>query len=314
MIDAQGRTVNYLRLSLTTECNLRCRYCLPEGQLIKHDSLTLDDYAFVVKAAAALGVNRVRLTGGEPLLVKGLADFCAVVRNTPGINDLAITTNGHGLANQADRLYQAGVGRVNISLDSLRPDRYSYLTRGGTLATVLAGIDAALKTPMYPVKINCVVMGGLNDDELMDFALLTARAPLSVRFIELMPFGEASLWDNSYFVPVKKMKEQLAQLFLEPAEILGGGPAEIFRIPGGLGTIGFISGASQHFCTNCNRLRVTAEGLVRPCLFSDAEYSLAPAIVARDMDWAIDIIRTAVTLKPHRNEVLCSKRMAEIGG
>ncbi|MDP3486504.1 MAG: radical SAM protein, partial [Bacillota bacterium] len=208
MIDGQGRVINYLRLSLTSECNLRCRYCLPEGRIAVGSGLTLADFAFIVEVAAGLGISRVRLTGGEPLLVQGLAEFVAEIRQYPGISDIALTTNAQGLANIASDIYRAGVSRANISLDSLQPERYAYLTRGGKLHVALQGVEAALDVGMFPVKINCVILGGINDDELEAFALWTRIMPISVRFIELMPFGEAANWPKGSFVSVRSMKER----------------------------------------------------------------------------------------------------------
>ena len=263
MIDGQGRVIDYLRLSLTSECNLRCRYCLPEGQIAPSTRLTLSDFAFIVEVAAGLGIRRVRLTGGEPLLVPGLAEFVAEIRQYPGISDIALTTNAQGLEAIAHKIYQAGVSRVNISLDSLQPERYAYLTRGGKLHLALRGIEAALDLGMFPVKVNCVIIGSVNDDELKTFALWTRHKPVSVRFIELMPFGEAASWPDSSFVSVKSMKERLAPLISRKVEVTGGGPAESFAITDGLGSIGFISGTTEHFCGSCNRLRVTSVGTIK---------------------------------------------------
>lgn len=314
MIDGQGRLVDYLRLSLTSECNLRCRYCLPEGRIASTSRLSLSDFAFIVEVAASVGINRVRLTGGEPLLVRGLTEFVAEIRQYPGISDIALTTNAQGLHSMAHELFCAGVSRVNISLDSLRPERYTYLTRGGNLHLALQGVDAALEVGMFPVKINCVIMGGINDDELEDFALWTRSKPISVRFIELMPFGEAANWPSSSFVSSRSMKGCLAHLVSHKVQVTGGGPAESFAIANGLGNVGFISGTTEHFCGSCNRLRVTSSGTIRPCLFSDLEYSLEHAIKNRDHQGLKQLLHEAARLKPAREGSMSTKRMAEIGG
>ena len=314
MIDGQGRVIDYLRLSLTAACNLRCRYCLPEGRIVPHTELTLADFAFIVKVAASLGISRVRLTGGEPLLVQGLAEFVAEIAQYPGIRDISLTTNAQGLESAADVIFRAGVSRVNISLDSLQTERYTYLTRGGKLDAALRGVEAALEVGMFPVKINCVVMGGINDDELEAFALWTRSKPISVRFIELMPFGEAANWPDSSFVSVRTMKERLAHLISHKVEVAGGGPAESFVITGGLGSIGFISGTTEHFCGSCNRLRVTSAGTIRPCLFSDVERSVQEVVRYRDYQGLQTILLDAALHKPVRENSMKTKRMAEIGG
>ena len=314
MIDGQGRVIDYLRLSLTSECNLRCRYCLPEGRIASNSKLTLADFAFIVEVAAGLGIKRVRLTGGEPLLVQGLAEFVAEIRQYPGIRDIALTTNAQGLENHAAALFRAGVSRVNISLDSLQPERYAHLTRGGKLQVALKGVQAALEVGMSPVKINCVIMGGVNDDEIEAFALWTRLTPISVRFIELMPFGEAANWPDSSFVSVRAMKERLTHLCPHKIDVAGGGPAENFVITDGIGSIGFISGTTEHFCGNCNRLRVTSAGAIRPCLFSDLEFSLQEAVKNRDYQVLEQLLVEAAFLKPVREDSMKTKRMAEIGG
>lgn len=314
MKDRQGRVIDYLRLSLTSECNLRCLYCLPAVRGILNSSLALDDFAFIVRAAARLGITRVRLTGGEPLLVPGLGDFIKDIKRINGISDVALTTNAQRLAAHIDELSRAGISRLNVSLDSLKPERYAYLTRGGKLEPALAGIEAALSAGMSPVKVNCVVIGGVNDDEIEAFALWTKHKPINVRFIELMPFGEAAKWEPHSFVPVRTIKERLSSLGLTHTTVLGGGPAENYVINKGVGTVGFISGTSEHFCGSCNRLRITCLGSIRPCLFADVEYSIIDAVKSRDIDLLVDLMVSAADHKPERQSTIVSKRMAEIGG
>lgn len=312
MLDAQGRTIDYLRLSLTPACNLRCRYCTSSGDDREQSIMDNCDLVFLVGVAAELGIRRVRLTGGEPLLKPDLPELIADLCNLNGISEVSLTTNGHLLASMAAQLKQAGVARVNVSLDSLRPERYRYMTRGGELGEVLAGISKALQVGLTPVKINCVVVGGINDDELLDFAALTYREPLSVRFIELMRLGAAEAWPEARFVSVKAMQESLGPL--ENAAEVGAGPAMVYRLPSAVGTIGFISGDSKHFCAVCNRVRVTARGAVRPCLFSPIELDVLAAVRLRDKPALAEVLQAAVSAKQPREAALAKTRMAEIGG
>ncbi|HSL93565.1 MAG TPA: GTP 3',8-cyclase MoaA [Bacillota bacterium] len=313
MIDRLGREVNYLRLSLTSRCNLRCNYCLP-ADLIQSgpEALGEDDFVFIVEAAARAGIQRVRLTGGEPMLVPFLPALVSRIAAIDGIEDIALTTNGVSLAENASTLKQAGLTRVNISIDSLKPDRYREITRGGNLETVLSGVWAALRAELCPVKINCVVIGGVNDDEIADYVALTLHHPLSVRFIELMPFGECSDWPEARFIPMEQVIKSIGAL--EPAATEGGGPAAIYRVPGAMGTVGFIQGVSRHFCATCNRLRITSQGKIRPCLFADDELDMIAAIRARDIEMAGQMMRDALEHKPDRMAVQRRKKMAEIGG
>lgn len=312
MRDAQGRTIDYLRLSLTPSCNLRCRYCNANGQEREHSPMDNSDLVFLVSVATALGISRVRLTGGEPLLKPDLPELIAALRDLTGVAEITLTTNGNRLADMAVRLQQAGLSRVNVSLDSLRGERYRYLTRGGDLSDVLLGLAAATAAGLTPIKVNCVVVGGINDDELGDFAALTFREPLSVRFIELMRLGVAEAWPATRFVSVKAMQERLGAL--EKAVEVGAGPAAVYRLPGALGTIGFISGNSEHFCADCNRVRVTARGTVRPCLFSSLELDVLAAVRRRDKGAVAEILQAAVFAKQPREAALAKTRMTEIGG
>ena len=314
MRDAQGRTIDYLRLSLTPSCNLRCRYCSSSGEDRAREFSGMDnsDFAFLVSVAALLGIRRVRLTGGEPLLKPDLPELVAALSGIAGILEVSLTTNGHLLASLAGTLKQAGLARVNVSLDSLRAERYRYLTRGGELSDALAGLSAALAAGLTPVKINCVVVGGINDDELTDFAALTYKEPLSVRFIELMRLGVAEAWPVTRFVAVKAMQERLGPL--ENASEVGAGPATTYRLPGAVGTIGFISGDSEHFCADCNRVRVTARGSVRPCLFSSLEIDVLEAVKRRDKGAVAQTLQAGISAKQPRDARLAKTRMAEIGG
>jgi len=312
MLDGHGRSIDYLRLSLTTMCDLRCRYCQPEGVVPGALELSLDDFLFLVRCAAKLGVSVVRLTGGEPLLRAGLDAFIEELSAIPGIKDVALTTNGTLLSQLALPLKNKGLKRVNISIDSLRQERYTYITRGGDLGKVLAGIDAALLAGLFPVKLNCVVMRGFNEDEVPAFAELTRNKDLSVRFIEVMPFGEGVELPSTAVVPSQEIMASIGQL--ETAFQEGSGPAKVFRLPGARGTIGFISGVSEYFCGGCNRLRVTSYGTVRPCLFVESEYDIYEHVVNRDGKALEQALLTVVANKPRREQYIDRRRMAEIGG
>jgi len=319
--DSFQRPVNYLRISVTDRCNLRCLYCMPtEGiSLLSHsDILTYEEISTVAQAAVELGIVKLRLTGGEPLVRSGLTTLVAMLAGIRGIDDISLTTNGMLLERYAGELKKAGLRRINISLDSLHGDRFHSITRVGELDQVLRGIEAARQVGLDPVKTNTVVIRGTNDDEILDFARLTIEGDWHVRFIEYMPFAGDE--GGRLLVPVSEMKQRIETLGeLEPSLPNGGGPAKYFRLPGASGTIGFISPVSEHFCRACNRLRLTADGKLRPCLFSDNEVDLREPL--RQGATAGDIkrlIREAVSLKPAGHKlkagVTCERLMAQIGG
>ena len=279
------RSITYLRISVTDRCNLHCVYCLlPEGVALKarDECRTFDEIARSVWAAANLGVRRVRNTGGEPLVRAGLPDLVATIAHTPGIEEVTLTTNGLLLARHAEALARAGLRRVNVSLDTLREERFRQISRVGRgLNQVFDGIRAAEQAGMVPIKLNAVVVRGYNDDELADLACLTFAKNLYVRFIELMPVGQCAAWDRARFVPVTEMKERLEAKFgiltgAMPPE--GGGPARYYRLAGAGATVAFIAPVRQHFCEECNRLRLTADGKLRPCLLLDREIDLKAAL------------------------------------
>ena len=274
--DSFQRPIDYLRISVTDRCNLRCIYCMPaEGiRLMSHeDILSYEEIYTVAEAAADLGIKKVRITGGEPLVRAGLPKLVQMLAQINAIDDISLTTNGILLAHYATELKSADLRRVNVSLDTLKQDRFKYITRGGNLGDVLAGIEVAKSVGLNPTKINVVVMSGINDDELLDFATKTITEEWHVRFIEHMPFGEDT--NASSFVSVDEMRQRLAALGeLEPCSFKGNGPAKYFRLPQANGTIGFITPVSEHFCFHCNRLRLTADGKLRPCLLSEAEIDL----------------------------------------
>ncbi|MFH0846675.1 MAG: GTP 3',8-cyclase MoaA [Chloroflexota bacterium] len=322
--DSFRRPINYLRISVTDRCNLRCVYCMPpEGiPLIAHqDILTYEEIGTIVRAAAELGITKVRLTGGEPLTRLGLPQLVAMIAGIPGIDDISMTTNGTLLPRYTRELKAAGLKRVNISLDTLRAERFSGICRFSQLDDVLAGIDAAREAGLSPIKINVVVMAGVNDDELVDFARKTVDEGWNVRFIELMHMKGVADMENRY-IPAKEMMKRLDVLGkLEPcfAEV-GNGPAKYYRLPGARGTIGFITPVSEHFCEHCNRLRLTSDGKLHLCLLSEEEVDLRePLRHGISFEGLKGLIREAVKRKPsghHLAEgVQSSKRpMSQVGG
>ncbi len=276
--DSFQRPINYLRISVTDRCNLRCLYCMPpEGvSLLPHaDILTYEEIHTVVEAAAELGINKVRITGGEPLARAGLPELVRTLASIKVIDDISLTTNGTLLSRYAAELKQAGLRRVNVSLDTLVPDKFKYITRGGNLGSVLEGIEVAKSVGLTPVKINVVLMPGTNDDELLDFAKKTINEDWHVRFIEQMPFT-CKPTSISEFVSANSVRQRLEVLGkLEPCQVsVGNGPAKYYRWPEAKGTIGFITPISEHFCFHCNRLRLTADGKLRPCLLNESEIDL----------------------------------------
>lgn len=279
MLDSYGRKIDYLRVSITDRCNLRCRYCRPADDAENSgdsEVLALEHIVRLVKVGAKIGVRKVRLTGGEPLMRKDVVQLVAEIAAIPGIEDISITTNGTLFAQMAESLKAAGIKRVNFSLDSLDPSKFEYITRHGRMQHVLASIIKALELGMSPVKLNTVVMKGINDDEVLDFVRLAYQYPLHVRFIEFMPIGDSAKTQQEWFLSSKEIKKKVDQQYnlINTAAVTGGGPARYYKLYGGAGTIGFISPMSQHFCAECNRLRITADGQLRGCLFSKDEVSL----------------------------------------
>ena len=280
MKDVFRREIDYLRISITDKCNLRCVYCMPEEgiKLRPHlEILRFEEILELVKVAADLGISKVRITGGEPLVRRGVVPFIRDLTRIPGIKDVAMTTNGVLLPKLGPELKRAGLNRLNISLDTLEPEKFRKITRVGNLHQVWEGIEAALDLKFGPIKINTVVMRGINDDEILDFVRLIFLYPLHVRFIECMPIGEADGWAQQSMVPQAEIKARVEERFrLEPSDdhILGAGPAQYYQVPGALGSLGFISPITAHFCPACNRLRLTSDGRLRPCLNSRWEIDL----------------------------------------
>ena len=317
MIDRSGRDITYLCISVTDKCNLRCRYCMPAEGICKKahsDMLTEDELITAVEAAAALGIRKVRITGGEPLIKKNILSICRRTAAVPGIEEVCLTTNGTGLPQMAAELRAAGVNRLNLSLDTLDPQKYAYMTRTGKLENFFAGLEAALKADFDKIKINAVLIGGFNDDEIPNLAALTMRYPVDVRFIELMPMYDGGDFGPEAYIPCETVLNKLPS-----AETMtpDGGVAKLYRLPGAMGNIGLISPVSAHFCGSCNRIRLTADGKLKPCLHKSDEYSV------KGLDFADmkAIMEQAIWNKPswhgdldalHRSNA--GRNMNEIGG
>ena len=344
--DGFGRDISYLRIAVTDKCNFRCIYCMPEEGVPPraHDEmLSAEEIAHFVRLVAGEGIRRVRLTGGEPLVSHRIVPLIRDIRAIPGIEDISLTTNGALLPRMAPELKDAGLDRVNISLDTLDPVLFGKITRLGRLEQTMAGIDAALAWGFTPVKVNCVVVRRLEQD-VAALARLTVDRPIHLRFIEYMPIGDEhtsshcavaphspslnpELWDASDTVPSDELRQRISAAGkatglgeLEPLDATdapaGAGPARYWKFPGAAGTVGFISAMSNHFCASCNRLRLTADGNVRPCLFSDAEYSVREALRAGDDAHVLGIWRDAVAHKPQEHAIIegTQRFMSQIGG
>lgn len=315
MKDNFGRDIFYLRLSVTDLCNLRCIYCMPEDGVVKRrheDILSVDEIEEIVRAAAACGIRKIRVTGGEPLVRGGIIEICRRISDTRGIRELCLTTNGILLPKYADELKAAGVRRLNISLDSLDPETYKRITRNGTLEAALDGVRIALNAGFDAVKINAVLMGGVNDNEIWRMLDLTLRYKVNVRFIEVMPIGQCAQWAEERFVSAARVLEAAPEL----TDIGVDGVAKIYQLPGGLGTVGLISPISSHFCPTCNRIRIAADGMLKPCLHSADEINLR-GLHGTELEEAI---RSAISQKPRKHnldtgEISASARnMNAIGG
>lgn len=316
MKDRFGREINYLRISITDRCNLRCKYCMPENGFRKVDSkevLTIDEYLKIVKAFKELGIEKVRITGGEPLVKRGVVDLIQGIKEI-GIKDISMTTNGILLGDMARDLKKAGLDRVNISLDSLNPTRYREITRGGDLQKVLESIEICKEVGIKPIKINTVVLRSFNLDEFRDFIDLTKNEDIIVRFIELMPIGEAIQYKNNFV-----SNEELIKLCtnLTPIETKRvSGPAKYYKIEGYKGKVGFINPISCNFCKNCNRLRLTVKGKIVLCLHSSKTVDIKTPL--RENKDIKEIILKAIDKKPERHSLIQGKYnktdMNEIGG
>lgn len=312
--DAFDRPIQYLRVSVTDRCNLRCVYCMPEEGVspITHaEVLRYEEIVRIVRVAVAMGLVHVRLTGGEPLVRPGIVELVAALAELPGLDDLSMTTNGLLLSRYAAPLARAGLRRINLSLDTLRPERFTQITRWGRLEETLAGREAALAAGLYPVKINTVVIRGLNDDEIIELARLTLTPDWHLRFIEVMPLGNGEHWSGNGVVPTAEIRARieaaLGPLTSVPGAGNGAGPARYYRLPGAAGTLGFISPITEHFCQACNRLRLTSHGQLLPCLMSDLAIDLRTPLRAGADDATLEaLFRQAIQIKPRGH------RLAEI--
>lgn len=302
--DSYSRDIDYLRISVTDRCNLRCRYCMPEEgvpSLAHQDILSYEELLRVARIAVDLGVRKIRLTGGEPLVRKGLVEFIAALAQLPQRPELTLTSNGVLLAEYAAALRQAGLTRINVSLDSLNAERYRQITRRPGLEQVLAGLHAAGRAGLDPIKLNMVPIQGANADEIAAFAELTYQYPWQVRFIEFMPLGQGLDYTPEQFYPASRIKQDLMRIGeftpVQCAGILG--PARIYRLAGAVGTVGIIHAVSRHFCRECNRLRLTADGQLRPCLLSDREIDLRGLLRTGADDQALaQLLERSVAEKP----------------
>jgi GTP 3',8-cyclase len=322
--DTHGRRINYLRLSVTDRCNLRCFYCMPEEgvQDAGHSGiLSFEELQMIAQCAVGLGIEKIRITGGEPTVRAGLVGFLTKLSAIPSLRHLALTTNGLLLEQMAADLYRAGVQRLNVSLDSLNPQRFKEITRGGDLHKVLAGLDAAVTAGFPPPKINVVIMRGINDGEVLDFAELTRNRGCSVRFIEYMPVVKEDGWQQLCFSGEEVLQRIREQHPLEPVNKGDfAGPSQDYRIPGAAGSIGIITAVSGHFCVDCNRIRVTARGQAKGCLFSDEKTDLLPFLRPPDSRGLSATLQRIVAAKPEGHGIKCGEyshtnfSMAQVGG
>jgi len=320
MLDNFGRNINYLRISVTDRCNLRCVYCMPEQgvESLRHDDiLRFEDTIKIVRAAATLGINKIRYTGGEPLVMKNIDKLIYETSKIQGIDDIAITTNGILLSDMAEDLKRAGLKRVNISLDTLNSEKFKSITRIGNLDKVMESIYKCLDIGLKPVKINTVLMRGINDIEFEDFLNLTRELPIEIRFIELMPIGEGiKMYEEENklsFIELLKLHPELTEIGTEKSST-----AQLYKLPGAKGKIGFISPVSCKFCGDCNKIRLTSTGTIKPCLHSAEEINLRKYL--NDEEQLTAALKSAIFNKPlehHLQEENVSrsvKVMSQIGG
>ncbi len=328
MKDLQGRSITYLRISVTDRCNFRCVYCMPDEGVVlqKHDEIMrYEEIVQVVKSAVRFGIRKIRITGGEPLVRPGLVDLVQMIHEVDGIKDISLTTNGYLLGKYASELKNAGLNRVNISLDTLKADLFSKITRYGQLQKVLDGIYEAERVGLTPIKLNIVAMRGVNDEEFADFVRLTYENDWHIRFIELMPVKNQTTWGNDFpdyefaYISTEEMLAQLKEFELLPFVTENHlGPAKLYRAKGAKGKVGFISPIDdEHFCERCNRIRLTADGSLRSCLMSEQEFPLLETLrKGGNMD---EILEKAILFKPihhhlKTNQPPKDRSMMQIGG
>jgi cyclic pyranopterin phosphate synthase len=327
LLDAFGRQIDYLRISITDRCNLRCFYCTPEGgqQSCRAELLTFEELEKVAEAAALAGISKIRITGGEPLERKGVVELCRRLNNIEGLEDLSLTTNGVRLKEFARPLFQAGVSRINVSLDTLQAERFTKITGRNQLSKVLTGIVEAREIGFYPIKINTVVIREVNEDEIIDLARLSLTEPYHIRFIELMPTnGWSGIEFQSRFVSMEEIKTKVSTIGPLAKRTCSNtfGPANLFSLPEAVGRVGFIAAVSRHFCRSCNRLRLTADGKLRACLFSVEEMDIKGALRAgaarQDL---VELFKLAADRKPEQHSLITEtsqngedRTMRAIGG
>lgn len=330
LMDRFGRIHDYLRISVTDRCNLRCLYCMPEEGMEFAPSeqlLSYDDIVEVVETAASMGVTKLRITGGEPLVRPGLDGLIRRLSAIPGINDIALTTNGILLGKQAEALKAAGLNRVNISLDTLDPARFRFIARRGELKKVMEGIEAAAAAGLGPIKLNCVLLKGINEDEIAQFLKLAYEHQMHVRFIEYMPIGHADDNWRSHYLPLSRVLEVAeteGYRISRRTNVKGNGPSDDWEMEGGVGSFGLIHPISDHFCKSCNRLRLTADGSIKPCLYWVDELNVKDALGSRSA--MEQLLYRAMDVKPENHEmaeklaneaqshVPTDRRMSQIGG
>jgi len=319
MKDRFNREINYLRISVTDKCNYNCLYCKPDNDSSyqEKEMLTDNEMLAIITAASHMGVTKIRITGGEPLMRKGLIELIAKINDIQGINEIVMTTNASLLFSQIERLKEAGLSRVNISLDSLDPIKFKYITNGGNLSDVLNSIDKLLKLEMTPVKINVVLMKGFNDNEILDFINLTKDKAIIVRFIELMPIGDHDFSFKKHYLSNEEILKQCPSLIALNEN--NQETAKYYQLPNSKGKVGFISAVSQHFCASCNRIRITSDGKVKTCLHENKEYDLLDCI--RNKNGSIeDYLKECVNQKPKSHKInetdfeKVKRNMYKIGG
>ena len=319
MKDSFGREINYLRVSLTDRCNFRCKYCMPEGgiqnKLGHKDTLYLEEIYHIIEELAGLGISKVRFTGGEPLVRKGIVDLISTTKKIPGIKEIAMTTNGLLLKKYAKELKEAGLDRVNISLDTLNRDKFKEITRGGSLEKVLEGIEIAKEVGLTPIKLNTVLIGGFNDNEIEDFINLTIYDGIDVRFIELMPIGEAQDFSEENFISNNVILERNPDL-IPVVKADKSSPATYYKHPDAKGKIGIINPISCKFCSDCNRIRLTSTGKLKLCLHSNREIDLrTPIRNGGDIkELLVDSILSKEEEHNLEDKQYISRNMNQIGG
>ncbi len=324
-VDRFGRMINYLRISLTDKCNLRCVYCMPEDMVFrpKHELMQDDELRTFVRVFADLGFHKFRLTGGEPTVRQNIVEICDFIAHTPGVQSLSMTTNGILLDKLAQPLADAGLQRVNVSIDTLDPERFKQITRWGTLDEVWQGVEAAERAGLTPIKLNAVVVRGFNDQDVTELAKLTLDHDWQVRFIEMMPFGDVATFAQEQIITDAQIRERIAEEYM-PLELSDAGKldgeARIYTFPGAKGSVGFISTVSAPFCATCNRARLTADGVLRLCLLRDKEVNLlGPLRAGASEEDLKDIILEGIWWKPWghglaEDVIPVTRVMSQIGG